>query len=124
VDTTEGNSDDTGNGLVELLEKQKKDLVIRVLKKHEELQAGKEFTNKILTSLSEIFFLLDKEFYVVQSNKEFNSCLGYTPDWDHPCTWNSWSAGSTAAWSSTPLPLGNATSPRSSSGPRTAGRSR
>jgi len=84
VDTAEDNSDDTGKGLVELLEKQKKDLVIRVLKKHEELQAGKEFTNKILTSLSEIFFLLDKDFYVVQSNKEFNSCLGYTPDWNHP----------------------------------------
>ena len=84
MDTAEDNSDDTGKGLVELLEKQKKDLVIRVLKKHEELQAGKEFTNKILTSLSEIFFLLDKDFYVVQSNKEFNSCLGYTPDWNHP----------------------------------------
>lgn len=84
MDTPEDNGDDRGNGLVELLEKQKKDLVIRMLKKHEELQAGREFTNKILTSLSEIFFLLDKDFYVVQSNKEFNSCLGYTPDWSHP----------------------------------------
>lgn len=76
--------DSTDNGLVELLEKQKKDLVIRVLKKHEELQAGKEFTNKILTSLSELFFLLDKDFFVVQSNKEFSHCLGYSPDRDNP----------------------------------------
>jgi PAS domain S-box-containing protein len=84
MEKLEQNSDDTGRNLVELLEKQKKELVIRVLKKHEELQAGKEFTNKILTSLSEIFFLLDKDFMVVQSNKEFNSCLGYLPDRNNP----------------------------------------
>jgi C4-dicarboxylate-specific signal transduction histidine kinase len=76
--------DSVGTGLVELLEKQKKDLVIRVLKKHEELQAGKEFTDKILTSLAELFFLLDKDFFVVQSNKEFSHCLGFYPDKDNP----------------------------------------
>lgn len=84
MDHPSQDSDTTNNSLVELLEKQKKDLVIRVLKKHEELQAGKEFTNKILTSLSELFFLLDKDFFVVQSNKEFSRCLGYTPDRDRP----------------------------------------
>jgi C4-dicarboxylate-specific signal transduction histidine kinase len=68
------------NSLVELLEKQKTDLLIRVLKKHEELQAGKEFTNKILTSLTELFFLLDKDLYVVQCNNEFTRCLGYVLD--------------------------------------------
>ena len=68
------------NSLVQLLEKQKTDLVIRVLKKHEELQAGKEFTNKILTSLAELFFLLDKDLYVVQCNNEFTRCLGYVLD--------------------------------------------
>ncbi len=76
--------DTTNKNLVELLEKQKKDLVIRVLKKHEELQAGKEFTNKILTSLSELFFLLDKDYFVVQCNNEFSECLGYAPDRDNP----------------------------------------
>lgn len=70
--------------LVELLEKQKTDLVIRVLKKHEELQAGKEFTNRILTSLNELFFLLDKDFFVVQCNNEFSRCLGYTLDKNQP----------------------------------------
>jgi PAS domain S-box-containing protein len=70
--------------LVELLEKQKTDLVIRVLKKHEELQAGKEFTNKILTSLNEVFFLLDKDYFVVQCNNEFSRCLGYTLDRQKP----------------------------------------
>jgi C4-dicarboxylate-specific signal transduction histidine kinase len=70
--------------LVELLEKQKTDLVIRVLKKHEELQAGKEFTNKILTSLNEVFFLLDKDYFVVQCNNEFSRCLGHTLDRSNP----------------------------------------
>jgi len=84
MENREQHGEDTGRGLVELLEKQKKDLVIRVLKKHEELQAGKEFTNKILTSLSEIFFLLDKEHMVIQCNKEFTNCLGYMPDRNAP----------------------------------------
>ncbi len=65
-------TDSNENRLVKLLEKQKSELVIRVLKKHEELQAGKEFTNKILTSLTELFFLLDKDLFVVQCNNEFS----------------------------------------------------
>jgi PAS domain-containing protein len=75
---------DLNSSLVELLEKQKTELVIRVLKKHEELQAGKEFTNKILTSLTELFFLLDKDLFVVQCNNEFSECLGYTLDKEFP----------------------------------------
>ena len=71
-------------GLVELLEKQKTELVIRVLKKHEELQAGKEFTEKILTSLNELFFLLDRDYFVVQCNNEFTRCLGYSLDKSRP----------------------------------------
>jgi PAS domain S-box-containing protein len=84
VSTPPQESDRTGSSLVDLLEKQKVDLIIRVLKKHEELQSGKEFTSKILTSLSELFFLLDKDFYVVQSNNEFSQCLGYSPDKNNP----------------------------------------
>jgi C4-dicarboxylate-specific signal transduction histidine kinase len=77
-------SENIEHSLVQLLEKQKTDLVIRVLKKHEELQAGKEFTNKILTSLAELFFLLDKDLDVVQCNNEFTSCLGYVLDKNQP----------------------------------------
>jgi PAS domain S-box-containing protein len=84
VNTPPHDFDKTGTSIVELLEKQKTELVIRVLRKHEELQAGKEFTNKILTSLSELFFLLDKDFFVVQCNKEFSHCLGFSPDRDNP----------------------------------------
>ncbi len=72
------------NRLVKLLEKQKTELVIRVLKKHEELQAGKEFTHKILTSLAELFFLLDKDLFIVQCNNEFTRCLGYALDKNEP----------------------------------------
>ncbi len=76
--------DSSDNRLVKILEKQKSELVIRVLQKHEELQAGKEFTRKILTSLTELFFLLDKDLYVVQCNNEFTSCLGYIYDKNEP----------------------------------------
>ena len=76
--------DDIEQSLVQLLEKQKTDLVIRVLQKHEELQAGKEFTQKILTSLAELFFLLDRDLNVVQCNNEFTSCLGYAFDKNQP----------------------------------------
>jgi C4-dicarboxylate-specific signal transduction histidine kinase len=71
------------NRLIEILERQKQDLVIRVLKKHEEVQAGKVFTNKILASFSELFFLLSEDFSIVQANQEFYQCLGYSEDQCH-----------------------------------------
>ena len=69
--------------LIKILEKQKQDLVVRVLKKHEEVQAGKVFTNKILASLSDIFFLLSEDFHIVQANQEFYRCLEYPQDKQH-----------------------------------------
>lgn len=63
--------------LIEILEKQKQDLVVRFLKKHEEVEAGKDFTDKILSSLSSLFFLLSEELVVVQANREFYRCLEY-----------------------------------------------
>ena len=63
--------------LIEILEKQKQDLVVRFLKKHEEVEAGKDFTDKILSSLSSLFFLLSEELVVVQANQEFYRCLEY-----------------------------------------------
>lgn len=66
--------------LIEILEKQKQDLVVRFLKKHEEVEAGKDFTDKILSSLSSLFFLLSEEFVVVQANKEFYRCLEYSAE--------------------------------------------
>ena len=66
--------------LIEILEKQKQDLVVRFLKKHEEVEAGKDFTDKILSSLSSLFFLLNEELVVVQANHEFYRCLEYYAD--------------------------------------------
>jgi signal transduction histidine kinase len=68
------------NRLIEILEKQKQDLVVRVLKKHEEVEAGREFTTKILASLSDLFFLLTDSLHVTQANQEFYRTLGYLPE--------------------------------------------
>lgn len=74
----EGKSfDSKDNRLIEILEKQKQDLVVRVLRKHEEVEAGRDFTNKILASLSDLFFLLTDNFQVAQANQEFYRILGY-----------------------------------------------
>ncbi len=68
------------NRLIEILEKQKQDLVIRVLKKHEEVEAGRIFTNKVIASLSDLFFLLTDSLQVIQANQEFYRTLGYGVD--------------------------------------------
>jgi len=68
------------NRLISILERQKKDLVVRYLKKHEELEDGKNFTNKLLASIFCLFFLLDDDFVVVQANQEFYRSLGYSED--------------------------------------------
>lgn len=70
----------TDSRLIEILEKQKQDLVVRFLKKHEELEAGKDFTNKILSSLFSLFFLLNEDLVIVQANQEFYRCLGYSSE--------------------------------------------
>jgi len=75
-----GSDRKTDKRLIEILEKQKQDLVIRFLKKHEELEAGKHFTNQILSSLSSLFFLLSKDLVIVQANQEFYRCLEYSPE--------------------------------------------
>lgn len=66
--------------LIAILEKQKKDLVVRYLRKHEELEAGKNFTDKLLESIFSLFFLLSEDFIVVQANKEFYRSLGYSEE--------------------------------------------
>ncbi|MCL7488717.1 MAG: ATP-binding protein [Desulfobulbaceae bacterium] len=70
---------DVSDQLIRILEKQKQDLVVRVLRKHEEVEAGKLFTSKVLASLSDLFFLLSADFQIVQANREFYRCLGYDP---------------------------------------------
>jgi len=56
---------------IKILEKQREDLVVRVLKKHEEMEASRSFTERILAGISELFLLLDQDFQVIQANREF-----------------------------------------------------
>ncbi len=59
------------NKTIALLEKQRQDLVIRVLKKHEEVETGRLLTEQILEGISEFFLLFDKSFCLLQTNGEF-----------------------------------------------------
>ncbi len=54
---------------IAILEKQRQDLVVRVLKKHEEAEAGRLLTERILAGISEFFLLFDNNFMLVQANR-------------------------------------------------------
>jgi PAS domain S-box-containing protein len=64
--------------LVELLEKQKRELVVRVLKTHEETRSEKVFSNMILANLSDLFFVMTNNFVLVKANEEFCRLLGFS----------------------------------------------
>ncbi|ADW18987.1 PAS/PAC sensor signal transduction histidine kinase [Desulfobulbus propionicus DSM 2032] len=67
---------------IKILEKQRQDLVVRVLRKHEEMEASRSFTERILAGISELFLLLDQEFQVIQTNREFLERTGFLLDSD------------------------------------------
>lgn len=69
---------------IQILEQQRQDLVIRVLKKHEEMEATRFFTDRILAGIAEFFLLLDKDFQVIQTNGEFMDRAGYPPLHEQP----------------------------------------
>jgi C4-dicarboxylate-specific signal transduction histidine kinase len=64
---------------IQILERQRQDLVVRVLKKHEEMESSRLFTERILAGISEFFLLLDSAFRVMQANREFLERTGYPP---------------------------------------------
>jgi len=64
---------------IKILEKQREDLLMRVLKKHEEMESWRFFTERILAGLSEFFILLDRDFHIIQVNREFHHRVGYPP---------------------------------------------
>ncbi len=66
--------------LIHLLEKQKRELVIRSLKKHEEIKSEKAFTDKIIGNLSDILIILNGRMQIIKVNREFTKCLGYDID--------------------------------------------
>jgi C4-dicarboxylate-specific signal transduction histidine kinase len=71
---------------IKILEKQRQDLVVRVLKKHEEMEASRSFTERILAGISELFLLMDQDFRVIQTNREFLQRTGFTLDDDRQLT--------------------------------------
>jgi len=71
---------------IQILEQQRQDLVVRVLKKHEEMEASRFFTERILAGITEFFILLDKDFQIIQANREFLERTGYPPLAERPLT--------------------------------------
>ncbi len=65
---------------IRILEKQREDLVVRVLRKHEEMEASRSFTERILAGISELFLLLDHDFTIIQTNREFLQRTGFSLD--------------------------------------------
>ncbi len=56
---------------IRILEQQREDLVVRFLRKHEEAEAGRSFTERVLSGIAELLLVLDHDFKVIQANKEF-----------------------------------------------------
>jgi len=69
--------------LVALLEKQKQELVVRALKKHEEARAERVFADKIIASISDLFFVLDENRSIVKANEGFQKALGLSEGESH-----------------------------------------
>lgn len=76
----EGMTTEPNERLISLLEKQKQELVVRVLLKHEEIQREKGFTDKLIANLSDLFFVVDDEFTIIKANEEFCRSLGVSLD--------------------------------------------
>ena len=68
--------------LIQILEKQKKDLVLRVLKKHEEVLANKSFIEKMMSSLPDLIVVFSVDFRIVKANREFYNVLGFDKEKD------------------------------------------
>lgn len=71
------NKDSPDDKLIHLLEKQKRELVVRALRKHEEIKSERAFSDKIIASLSDILLVLNDRMEIVKTNEEFCRSLGY-----------------------------------------------
>ncbi|WP_028582651.1 sensor histidine kinase [Desulfogranum japonicum] len=56
---------------IKILEQQREDLVVRFLRKHEEAEASRSFTERVLSGIAELLLVLDQDFKIIQANKEF-----------------------------------------------------
>lgn len=62
-------------GLLAILEKQKQDLVVRYLKKHEEVETNRTLLDRIMSQLSNLILILSVDLQIVQANKAFYRVL-------------------------------------------------
>lgn len=65
---------------ISILERQRRDLVVRVLKKHEEAEAGRLLTERILSGIGEFFLLFDQDFRLARSNRPLGAKEGAKDD--------------------------------------------
>ncbi len=63
--------------LIQILEKQKQDLVVRFLQKHEEAETNRSFIDKIMSNLSDLIIVLAKDLGIVQASMELYHVLEY-----------------------------------------------
>jgi C4-dicarboxylate-specific signal transduction histidine kinase len=61
--------------LITILEKQKQDLVVRFLQKHEEAESNRRFISRIMANLSDLLLVLSANMQIVQVCKEFHRTL-------------------------------------------------
>ncbi|SDO55057.1 sensor histidine kinase [Desulforhopalus singaporensis] len=62
---------------IKILERQREDLVVRMLKKHEEVEASRSFTERVLSGIAELLLVVDQNFTVIQASREFYAKTGY-----------------------------------------------
>lgn len=71
--------------MIQLLEKQKLDLVVRVVQKHQEVEANRNFIDRIMSNLSDLIIILSKDLVIEQASKELYHILDYA-EGDTPLT--------------------------------------
>ena len=62
--------------MIELLEKQKRDLVSRFLEQHEEARNSQMFVDRIMSNISDLVIILSTEFEILQASSELFHVLG------------------------------------------------
>ncbi|WP_457826539.1 hypothetical protein, partial [Staphylococcus aureus] len=50
------------------------------------MEASRSFTERILAGISELFLLMDQDFNVIQTNREFLQRTGFSLDAEHQLT--------------------------------------
>lgn len=66
--------------MIELLEKQKRDLVSRFLEQHEEARNNQSFVDRIMSNISDLLIILSTDLEILQASNELYHVLGQPQD--------------------------------------------